>query len=287
MAKLYKGTYFLDRLELTQLKLIDGLDSIDKFGANPALASGTTKQDIWEQGGTYTFSSTDDIVSVSSSNVADTDILIEITGLLADGTEQIGYAKLNGQNIVNIYDNVNTTGDTISYWRVYRMQNVSGEKGVVSAKDIAGDVYCYVGTTQTLGVPTNATDIRAKIINGNNQTQMAIYTIPRGKTGFLYRGEVGISLAATFTGGNESVNLQYRSRRNMDNGESIELGVFKVKKTITLNTYGTSTYQDYRIAKDPIPELTDIIITATNVSEVGMGSWATLDIILIDSNLLT
>ena len=48
-----------------------------------------------------------------------------------------------------------------------------------------GNIWVYGNVTPTAGVPQVADSIRAKIILGEGQTQMATYSIPNG-----YKGEV-------------------------------------------------------------------------------------------------
>lgn len=254
---------------------IQGYSLIDKFGENPTVTTGTDPADIWEGGiiagaEIYTFSTTADIDTLSSSSTEDVGNLIKITGLLSGGIEQIGWAELNGWNKVLIYDNQDLTGDPISYWRIIRIENESDVGG-----DLVGFVYCYVDGDITEGVPDVVTTIRALINNGNNQTLMSVYTVPKGKVGFLMRGEVGISKSG---GVSAEARLSYRSRRF---GK-----VFKIKKKISLSTNGTSAFQDKRSRPDPIPALTDIVIRCDEVSAT-LGLWATLDIALVDEAYLS
>lgn len=240
---------------------VPGYSVIDKFGVNPEITTASDPEDVWEAGGEYQFSTTDDIVSLSSSDNGDNQD-IEIQGLDVDGNEVIQTITLSGQTRVAL--------DT-ALWRVYRMQNEG-------TTDLAGTVYCYSGTTNTAGVPSGGSVIKAIISNGNNQTLMAIYTIPKGKVGFLYRGEIGIDWEGGAFSGSEFARMFYKSRRF---GK-----VFKVKKSVSLITSGDSNYQDYRVRPDPVPALTDIKITVDEVSAT-MGAWATLDIMLVGEEKLS
>jgi hypothetical protein len=249
-----------------------GYTTIDKFGENPALIAGEVKQDIWEGGGLYTWSDTSDIDSVSSSDVDDIGQCIKVTGILDPedtNGQTVGYAILNGQNTVSIYSNPDgLTGDVLSFWRVYRMENEADDGG-----DLEGMVYCFVNGATTGGVPDDPALIRAIINNGNNQTLMAIYTIPPGHVGSLFRDEVGMSRAQT-TG---NIQAAYYSRRY---GK-----VFKIKKRVDVVNTGSSLYQDYRSFPDIIPALTDIRISAENVTANNSGAFATFDILLADERL--
>ena len=83
--------------------------------------------------------------------------------------------------------------------------------------DLNGVLYCHTDASPTAGVPA-AANMRAIIDNGNNQTLMALYTVPKGKVAFLVRGEIGASRAQT----SGAIQAAYYSRRF---GK-----VFKIKK---------------------------------------------------------
>ena len=242
---------------------IQGVSTLDKFGENLLITTGTDPEDVWEGGGLYPFSDTADIISLSSSDNGDTQDILVI-GLDADGNEVEQTITLQGQTRVAL---------TTPLWRVYRMSNEAD-----AGNDLAGTVYCYSGTTNTLGVPSGGSVTKAIIDNGNNQTLMAVYTIPAGKWGFLYRGEVGMNITSTGTSSNEYAKVYYKSRRF---GK-----VFQIKKSISVLSNGNSVFQDERSFPDPIPPLTDIKIEVAEVSD-DMGIWSTFDILLMDEELVT
>jgi len=235
------------------MDLNDGCSFVDKFGENPDIDTATVPEDIWEFGGEYVYDTdgTAPIVSLISDNALDT-MDISITGLDIDGYEVNQTVTLTGTTRVAL---------PIPLWRVYRMANEG-----VTGEDINGTVYCYVGTG---GVPAIA-DVRAVIDNGNNQTLMALYTVPRGKVGFLFRGELGGSRNQNAG----AIQCAYYSRRY---GR-----VFRIKKRVNLTNQGSSIYQDKRIAPDIVPALTDIKLRVENVSANNTGVFGTLDILLVE-----
>lgn len=247
--------------ESVAMGLIDGYWYVDKFGYNPLVTTSTDPEDVWEGGGTYTFSTSADIVSLSSSEAGDSQD-IKVLGQTLDGTEIEQTVTLSGQSVV-------TLGTPL--YRVYRMQNMG-------TTDITGTVYCYVGTDQTGGVPNSSTDIRAIINNGNNQTLMCIYTIPKGKVAFIYRGEAGLSYSGGVSAGTQYAEFAYLSRRP---GE-----VFKIKKRWTCISTGSSNYSDKRSFPDVVPAGVDLKLTAYEVSE-DLSVWGTLDLMLVDEDQLT
>lgn len=247
----------------------DGYSVIDKYGENPEVTTGTDPEDIWEYGGIYTFTvDAGTTYHMSSSDNADTQTM-EFQVLTVDGEDnwnpEVFEQDLVGQTKTAL---VPPSGNPIV--RITRMQNVDNS-------NLAGTMYVYEDdTTTTPGVPDTATKVRAIIDNGNNQTLMAIYTIPTGKVGFLFRGEIGL----TYTAGVQATDFalaDYRSRRF---GK-----VFKTKKRLTCITTGNSSYLDKRSFPDVIPAKTDIVLRVEQVSST-MGVWGTLDILLVDENTL-
>ena len=279
MGKYINGIEHIISREFTlavNMGLVPGWEpGLDKFGMNPLVAPSTDPEDLWEGGGMYNFSDdgVSDIDTLSSSDVSDVGQLIKIRGILSSDIsiqgEKIGWSITNGQNKVLIFDNQNLTGDPIKFWRVSRKENEANAGG-----ELAGSLYCYVDGAITAGVPDVASTIRSIILNGNNQTQMTIFTVPRGKVGLLFRGEIGMKFTAP-PNSNEFVEGTYQSRRF---GK-----VFKIKKTISSMAQGNSNYLDKRSFPDIIPALTDIKITANEVS-ANMGVWGTLDMLIADED---
>lgn len=248
---------------LCNMGRIPGYDKIDKFGENPQVDTTTFPEDIWEGGGLYNYDDfgTAPIERVVSNNSADTGIVIPVEGLAIDGSYVSQDVTLTGTTPVVL--------DT-PLWRCFRM-------GHDSATAVTGVVYAYIGTTAPTAVPPAAADAqtRAIINNGNNQTLMALYTIPLGKVGFLFRGELGVSRQQAAG----EARCAYYSRRL---GKS-----FTVKKRVNLSNSGTSIYSDYRPFPDTIPALTDIRLTVEEVSQNGIGLFGTLDILLVDEGEFT
>lgn len=248
-----------DFLLAVQQGQVDGYSVMDdKFGENPAITEVSDPEDIWEGGGLYAFDadSTAPIASIASSAGGDAQD-IRIIGLDINGAEVEQTIALAGTARQAL---------TTALWRVYRMENEG-------ATDLVGTVFCYTGTgtVPTIGDP----EVRAVIDNGNNQTLMCIRTVPLGKVGFLYRGEVGINWTGGASSSGDFARLYYKSRRF---GK-----VFKIKKCVSVMTSGDSLYQDERSGPDIIPALTDIRLEIAEVS-TSMGVWGTFDILFVDED---
>ena len=146
--------------------------TIFKFGYNSVV--GATKETIWEQGGLYAYPPSASVMTVSSSDANDTSAgtgarTVEIFGLDTDYNEINEIVTLNGQTAVNT---------TKSYLRINRGLVRSAGSGGANA----GIIYAGTGTV-TSGVPANI----YLTINGDgdNQTLMALWTVPAGYTAFL------------------------------------------------------------------------------------------------------
>ena len=144
-----------------------GESYIQKFGRNPDIDS-AAPEDIWDRGGLWVAPTTGRIHDIVSTDANDTGAgtgaqTVDIFGLDTNYDEQNETVTLNG------ITNVPTVG---TYQRIFRM--------IVRT---AGSGGSNVGTiTATAQVDATVT---AQINPANNQTLMAIYTIPNGKRGAL------------------------------------------------------------------------------------------------------
>ena len=231
---------------------------VHKFGNAGDIDTADNFVDIWD--GTedananknYTYSTSADIDKISSSDNGDTQD-IEIQGLDTNYDLVVQTVTLTGQAKA-------TLGTPLI--RVFRMIN----RG---STNIAGAVYCYVDGTITLGVPQTNADIRAIINNGNNQTLMALFTVPNGKTGYMrdFYGSLSKKQAAT-----SIIKLLSRPF-----GE-----VFHLKHISSIASTGSSRMQHKFEEPEVFEAKTDIALQAdTSADNVGVG--AGFDIVLVDN----
>jgi len=235
---------------------IPGHSVMSKFGQNDSLT--TDYQDVWDNGGDYTYpdDGVADITHIFSTDAGDTTQTIEVQGLTSDGTLLIQNVALNG-----------TTGVELAIlgtplWRVFRLKNITASvNGEVEDDELAGDVILtdgLIGGTRY-----------AKMAQGNNQTLMALYTIPLGYTGYLLYGTN--SLAGTSRGYAVSGRLTMRQYGM----------VFQLKKTFGLHSDGTSFVHMEHKLPAKIPAKTDIRVSA--ISSTGSGVInTTFDILLVE-----
>lgn len=147
-----------------------------KFGFNPDIDNAL--ETVWAEGGLYSYLSSASVLTVSSSSTDDTSAgtgarTVQLYGLDADYNEINEIVTLNGQTAVNT---------TNSFLRINRMIIRSAGSG----GENAGVVYAGTGTV-TAGVPANK---YATIAIGDNQTLMALWTVPAGHTAYLYSTHV-------------------------------------------------------------------------------------------------
>jgi hypothetical protein len=241
---------------------VSGTSGTNKFGNAPDFDTGDGEVDVWDaandavawQQMNYTFSSSADIDRISSSDNGDTQD-IEIEGLDANYDIVVQTITLTGQTPVAL----NT-----SLIRVFRMKNVG-------STNVVGYVFCFVNVATTNGIPNTPANIRAVIDNGNNQTEMAIYTVPAGKTGYIR--EIYASTAGGSRATNYIIKLKIRTFGQ----------VFQLKHRRAIN-------DDKDLEKKfDVPEIatekSDIIVTAqtaaTAISESSLS--AGFDIVLVDN----
>lgn len=159
-----------------------GITFIEKFGRNATVASGTA-EDVWDGGGIYLFptiASKLDIVSTSAEDGAGT-----LTGALS-----ITISGLD-ENFDPVSETVTLTGlataqSENTYMRVYRV-----------AVRTSGSAGTNVGII-TLDSQSEVLEF-ARISAGKGQTNMALYTVPRGKKGYLKRWYVSMLRATGVT----------------------------------------------------------------------------------------
>jgi len=163
---------------------IPGHYPLNKFGYNNTLP--TSYEDVWDGSAVYTYTTTPVVMHCSSSDATDTQE-IEVEGLDGSWHHQVVSQNLAGQTETLI-----GSADTL-WMRVFRVRNLGTTNN-------AGVVYVYEDDTVTAGVPQTASKIRAQIATGNNQTLMALWTVPSGMTAYLldfYAGSTATNLVTT------------------------------------------------------------------------------------------
>lgn len=191
----------------------------------------------------FTFSSTDDINTISSSNGGDTQTILVI-GLDANRKYTTVMTTLNGQTKV-------TLGTALI--RVNRVINLS-------PTDIAGVVRVYVDTPIIGGVPTDKTTIRGYINGADNISQQALFSTPSDFDTVLLNTFANVGKAASGAG---AILADVETRFVALGGAQILSGHF------TANTEGTGAIGFESPVPVQLQRSADLFWKVTDVSANG------------------
>lgn len=243
---------------------VTGHSFVHKFGNAPDFDTTDGEVTVWdgaEDGASwelmdYVYSTTADIDSISSSSAGDTQDIV-IQGLDSNWELVTQTATLNGQTRVAL---------TTPLIRVFRAYNDNSTETV-------GHVFVFVNGTLTGGVPDTNADIRAVIDPENQQTEMAVYTIPAGKTGYMRDWYMATS------GGSKTSNYVVKLKsRNFGK-------IFRTKHTSALEAAAPSPYQHKYEEPEVFAEKTDIEMTVESIASPAATENAVsagFDIVLVD-----
>ena len=242
---------------------VTGRTFVHKFGAAPDISTAVGEATIWDGSETtglaqydYPYSTTADIDRISSDNAGDAQN-IEVQGLDTNLEVAVQTIALTGQTPVSL---------TTPLKRVFRVKNVS-------STDLAGDVYCFVNTATSGGIPTDTTKARAQIHAENNQTEMAIYTCPADKMCYLE------SWYAATSGSSRDSNYIIRLYARPP-GQ-----VFQLKHRHAISDTASNSHQHFYSNPEVFAAGTDIEMTVemTATGATGAAVSAGFEIVLIDN----
>lgn len=222
---------------------VRGASLLHKFGAVPAMSQNTTGT-IWDVNDTIypwgAFASAGTLTV--NSDIADANKHIVIIGLDENYNEISEDLQLTSTSL----------STTKSFIRVFRAYITNGSTGNVAAINV------LKGASTVL-----------RISAGQSQTLMAIYTVPAGKTGYLYKGVCSAQASADGTG---SMFVRYF-------GET----AFRIGHTFEVSGSGGEYCYDFSFPL-PIPEKSDIDVRLTTRSNNGRYT-AAFDMLLVDNDI--
>lgn len=213
----------------------------------------TDLQTVWGEAALYTYSSTADINTISSSSAVDTQDIV-VVGLDVDYIEVVQTVTLTGQTPATL---------ATPLMRVNYMYNDSGT-------DLQGNVYLWVsGGGDIAGVPNVQADIRSRInimaVSGisHGASTSSVYTVPAGKQAFIVFGKASATA-------DKAIELTFWARRP---GK-----VFVIAHHVD---FKNTNYDYFFKLPAPIPEKSDLEVRA--IFDVGTGQVnANYDIIVED-----
>lgn len=212
-----------------------GLIKIRKFGLNEEI--NTTLEDVWDGGGVYEFP-------------PDAGVQCEVVSTLAaDALAGTGAQKIIVQGLDENFEEreveVEMAGltevDIGIFARVCRAYVIASGTGGANAGDI---------TIRNTATPAK---IYAQISAGNNQTLMAIYTVPANSIGYVY-SLTGSILRETTNNKAADVRIYYRNFGSNTRRLQSHIAIHGSSPTATLQ---------YNHCPDTVSEKTDIICSAT------------------------
>lgn len=228
-------------LEEVTLGVVPNFQSLVKFGITPLINIGSAPHDVWQGSGLYTGQPVpvvSDTVNIVSTNVNDTAAgtgarTIRIDGLDSNFDEISEVITLNGTTPVI---SVN------QYVRLFR--------AVVLTAGSSGENLGAITAAHTT-VPAN---IFFSITPSYNQTQVAAYTIPNGKTGLI----VSFDYSCVRSNGSQgSIELRLLQRP--------EGGVYNAIRVLEVQTSALSnTNLNIPIV---VSERSDLLLRVTDISD--------------------
>lgn len=225
---------------------ISGATSINKFGGGFESAA-NTKSDIWDNGANnavYDFPTTATITHARAAvdSATTQGMVVQVQGLDANWDLVLQEVTLDATT------STVEVALTTALIRVFRMKV---HDNLVADQDI------WVGATG-MAVGT----VNGVIQAGNNQTLMAIYTVPAGYTAYManYYCTVGNELAANKTPATTTVGLWAADRAS-----GYE---FQLKHVLSINAGQSSGQHDFS-PYTKFTEKTDIKLTSTCITEPG------------------
>lgn len=234
---------------------IEGHKSLFKFGDNVDING--SLETIWSQGGLYVYPTAAIQMKVSSSSTNDTALgsgarTVFVYGLDANYNEITETVTLDGQTAVLTVQ---------SFLRVNRAFVVTAGNGGTAA----GTVYVGDGIV-TAGVPAT---VYAAIKLGENQTTMAVWTVPAKHTFYMYRG---------FFSGASNNAAQYVLGKFMFRSQG---GVFRNAADLTVNSNAIGYDFEIPLA---VQEKTDIEARAIALSGTNFYVTAAFEGIYVQVN---
>ena len=231
-----------------------GFASVNKFGNNPALGTSATET-VWDGSSLYTLPATADITHIRQAVDQATmqGETIEVQGL------DTNYALVTQTVDLDATNTTTAVALGTALRRVFRMKALSAVVTTqnVELRNVGG------GTTYAL------------ITAGNNQTQMAVYTVPASKTAYITHYYASLNKDAG--GGAPDVVIKIW---NQDNANAYAP---QLKHILGVSSAGSSYFLHGFAPYLQVTEKTDIYLNATNLSGTATADVsAGFDLILVD-----
>ena len=210
---------------------ITGVSSVYKFGRNTSV--GTSEEVIWDGGSAYVFLDSAEYMNIKSTNVNDTYNGDNAWNVIIFGLDS-AFNEISETILLNGTTNVKSTK---KYLRVFRSFVLMAGTTTTTNGNNIGDITVTSFSSSL---------VQSKILAGNGQTLMCVYTVPAGFTAYV----TGYSLSS-----GQGKQVVFKSKfRNC----SVENCAFTVKDIREI--YENTVFGDLNTPL-VVPEKTDIVIT--------------------------
>jgi len=231
---------------------LTGYSAINKFGRNPNI--GGAPETIWMYGGRYVYLTSPSTVYAHS---ADTDDSVSGTGARTVTIQGLDGNYESIEETVTVRSGVATTAQFLRVFRAFVV--TSGSTGTNE-----GNIIISTGAAGTGTVLADIGTIGTGTTYGLGQTQLALYTIPAGKTGYLTAWNIGVGSY------NDSVTVSLLSREFNS--------AFRTRDI--MDVPGGSHVRNYSVPIK-LPAKTDVEIIG--IASTGTNISSSFDIILVDN----
>jgi len=236
--------------------VIDGHSGVLKFGRNEAVS--TIEEDIWSPGGIYPFPTAAEAVRVKAGgNAADNARGSGAHAVMIEGLDQNWTEASEAVTLAGSRAGATTQTRFIRVFRAY----------VTDVGTYGGNNIGNIDIESTTSLNT-----LCRIAAGVGQSQMAIYTIPAGKTGYLKRLHLVTESSA-------NGNFRIWQRKNADDVTAPFSGKRLVFATDNLNRLFQVEYTHYM----SFPAKTDIWVSGSVRGGNKTSMAASFDLILVDN----
>ena len=240
---------------------ITGVTTVNKFGANTTVGTSSTET-VWDGSNAYSFPATATITHIRSAvdSASTQGLQIEVQGLDTNWALSTATHTLDGADSTT---EVALATAGVALRRVFRMKVVDST---------AADQNIWVGATGMA-----AATAKGIITSGNNQTLMAIYTVPASKTAYMTNYYATLNKAS---GGGATVGVKIKLWV-IDNANGY---VKHIKHVAGVDSAADSQWRHDFMPYFKVTEKSDIYVDAENLSgSVTADVSAGFDIILVDN----
>lgn len=249
-------TETLRNLEISAGNVLDVVFS-NVVGHNEDIDTASTPEDVWLRGGVYTGHSTQtETVDVFSSDAADTSAGTGARTVRIEGLQSTTAETFTTEDI--IMNGTTPVVSSNSWYRITMVHVLTAGSGAENAGII------------TVRHTTTTANIFCEIEIGLNQSQLAVFTIPFNRSGFITSIDLSLVRASGAAG---SCEITVRVRESG--------GVYRTRYITDVST-SSSVVKNF-IGYITCPALSDIKVTVDTVSDNNSIVGAVLGIIVIKS----